>query len=98
MSTNKETVIAKFKNLKPATNAEVIRNPYVLEFLGLDEKSEYSESILEQRIITHLQQFLMELGTGFCFKAHQKRITFDNEHYRIDIVFYHKILKCNILI
>jgi predicted nuclease of restriction endonuclease-like (RecB) superfamily len=98
MSTNKEAVIAKIKNLKPATNAEVIRNPYVLEFLGLDEKSEYSESILEQRIITHLQQFLMELGTGFCFEARQKRITFDNEHYRIDLVFYHKVLKCNILI
>jgi len=98
MSTNKEAVIAKIKNLKPTTNSEVIRNPYILEFLELDEKSEYSESDLEQQILTHLQEFLVELGTGFCFEARQKRITFDNEHYRIDLVFYHKLLKCNILI
>jgi predicted nuclease of restriction endonuclease-like (RecB) superfamily len=98
MSTNKEAVIAKIKNLKPLTNAEIIRNPYIVEFLGLDEKTEYSESDLEQQILTHLQEFLMELGTGFCFEARQKRITFDNEHYRIDLVFYHKALKCNVLI
>jgi len=98
MSTNKEAVIAKIKNLKPTTNAEVIRNPYVLEFLDLDEKSEYSELDLEQKILNHLQEFLIELGTGFCFEARQKRITFDNEHYRIDLVFYHKVLKCNVLI
>jgi len=53
---------------------------------------------LEQQILNHLQEFLIELGTGFCFEARQKRITFDNEHYRIDLVFYHKVLKCNILI
>ena len=98
MSTNKEAVIAKIKNLKPATNAEIIRNPYILEFLDLDEKSEYNESELEQQILNHLQEFLIELGTGFCFEARQKRITFNNKHHRIDLVFYHKILKCNILI
>jgi len=98
MSTNKEAVIAKIKNLKPIANVEVIRNPYVLEFLDLDEKPEYSELDLERQILTHLQEFLIELGTGFCFEARQKRITFDNEHYRIDLVFYHKILKCNVLI
>ena len=98
MSTNKEAVIAKIKNLKPTTNAEVIRNPYILEFLDLDEKSEYSESELEQQILNHLQEFLIELGTGFCFEARQKRITFNNKHHRIDLVFYHKILKCNVLI
>ena len=98
MSVNKEAVIAKIKNLKPLTNAEVIRNPYMLEFLDLDEKPEYSELDLERQILTHLQEFLIELGTGFCFEARQKRITFDNEHYRIDLVFYHKILKCNVLI
>ena len=98
MSTNKEAVIAKIKNLKPTTNAEVIRNPYILEFLELDEKSEYNESELEQQVLNHLQEFLIELGTGFCFEARQKRITFNNKHYRIDLVFYHKILKCNILI
>jgi len=98
MSVNKEAVIAKIKNLKPENNIDVIRNPFILEFLGLEEKSQYSESDLEQAILTHLQQFLMELGTGFCFEARQRRITFDNEHYRIDLVFYHRILKCHVLI
>ena len=98
MSTNKESIIAKIKNLKPVTNAEVIRNPYILEFLDLEEKPEYSESDLEQSLLTHLQQFLIELGTGFCFEARQKRITFNNRHYRVDLVFYHRVLKCHILI
>ena len=98
MSTNKEAIIGKIKNLKPATNAEIIRNPFVMEFMDLDEKAEYSESDLEQQILNHLQEFLIELGTGFCFEARQKRITFNNKHYRIDLVFYHKILKCNVLI
>jgi len=71
MSTNKESVIAKIKNLKPTLNEEVIRNPYILEFLGLEEKAEYNESELEQQILNHLQEFLIELGTGFCFEARQ---------------------------
>jgi predicted nuclease of restriction endonuclease-like (RecB) superfamily len=98
MSTNKDAVIAKIKNLKPVANAEIIRNPYILEFLGLEEKPEYNESDLEQQILNHLQQFLIELGTGFCFEARQKRITFNNKYYRIDLVFYHRILKCHVLI
>ena len=98
MSTNKESVIAKIKNLKPAINEEIIRNPYVLEFLDLEEKSEYSETDLEQRILNHLQEFLIELGTGFCFEARQKRITFDNKHLRMDLIFCHRILKCHVLI
>ncbi len=98
LSTNKEAVIAKIKNLKPTNSVDIIRNPLVLEFLGLEEKSEYSESDLEQAILNHLQKFLMELGTGFCFEARQKRITFDNTHYYIDLVFYHRILKCHVLI
>jgi predicted nuclease of restriction endonuclease-like (RecB) superfamily len=69
MSTNKEAVIRKIKNLKPVTNAEIIRNPFVLEFLDLEEKSEYSETELETRILNHLQEFLIELGIGFCFEA-----------------------------
>jgi len=98
LSRNKESVIAKFKNQKPVYNSDVIREPYFLEFIGLEERSEYSESELEQAILNHLQQFLTELGTGFCFEARQKRITFDNTHYRIDLVFYHRILKCHVLI
>lgn len=77
---------------------DVIRNPYMLDFLELEDKPEFSESDLEQAIITHLQKFLMELGRGFCFEARQKRITFGNKHYRIDLVFYHRILKCHVLV
>ena len=98
LSKDKEAVVAKFKNQKPAQSVDIIRDPYFLEFLGLEERSEYSESELEQAILDNLQKFLIELGTGFCFETRQKRITFDNEHYRIDLVFYHRILKCHILI
>jgi len=98
LSTNKEAIIKKIKNLKPVSTNEVMRNPIVMEFLDIEEKSEYSETDLETAILNHLQKFLMELGTGFCFEARQKRITFDNEHYRIDLVFYHRILKSHILI
>ena len=98
LSKNKEAIIAKFKNQKPAQSLDIIRNPYSLEFLGLEERSEYSETELEQAILDHLQKFLIELGTGFCFEARQKRITFDNVHYRIDLVFYHRVLKCHVLI
>jgi predicted nuclease of restriction endonuclease-like (RecB) superfamily len=85
----------------PATDLkaeEVFRNPYLLEFLGLEGKSSYTETDLEAAIITNLQAFLLELGRGFCFEARQKRITFGNRHYRIDLVFYHRILKCHVLI
>jgi predicted nuclease of restriction endonuclease-like (RecB) superfamily len=98
LSKDKDAVIRKFKNQKPAQSVDVIRDPYFLEFLGLEERSSYSESELEEAILNHLQQFLIELGTGFCFEARQKRITFDNTHFRIDLVFYHRILKSHILI
>ena len=98
LSTNKEAVIAKIKNLIPTQTSDVIRDPYFLEFLDLEEKAEYSETELEKLILNNLQQFLVELGTGFCFEARQKRITFDNTHYRIDLVFYHRILKSHVLI
>ena len=98
LSKDKDAIISKFKNQKPIHNSEIIREPYFLEFLGLEERSEYSELDLEQAILNHLQKFLTELGTGFCFEARQKRITFDNTHYRIDLVFYHRILKCHVLI
>lgn len=98
ISTNKEALIAKVKSLKPTTNFEILRDPYILEFLGLEDNSAHSELDLEQAILTHLQKFLVELGTGFCFEARQKRITFDNTHYRIDLVFYHRILKSHVLV
>lgn len=98
ISTNKEALIAKIKSLKPTTNSEILRDPYILEFLGLENNSANSELDLEQAILTHLQKFLVELGTGFCFEARQKRITFDNTHYWIDLVFYHRILKSHVLV
>ncbi len=77
---------------------DAIKDPYVLEFIGLAEKSFYSESELEQKLIDKLEHFLLELGTGFTFVARQKRITFDSKHFKIDLVFYNRILKCFILI
>jgi predicted nuclease of restriction endonuclease-like (RecB) superfamily len=85
----------KASDLKPE---DVFRDPYLLEFLGLEEKSSYTETDLEAAIITNLQAFLLEMGRGFCFEARQKRITFGNKHYRIDLVFFHRILKCHVLI
>ncbi len=77
---------------------DAIKDPYILEFLGLPEKSDYSESALEQELIDKLGNFLLELGTGFSFVARQKRISFDEQHFRIDLVFYHRILRCFVLI
>ena len=77
---------------------DVLKNPLVLEFLGLDEKSSYSESDLESAIITHLEKFLLELGKGFLFEARQKRFTFDGDHYFIDLVFYNRLLRCYLVI
>ena len=98
LSTDKAAVLAGHAGAQPLVVADVVKNPYVLEFLGLDERTRYSESDLEAAIIAHLQTFLVELGRGFCFEARQKRITFDNEHYFIDLVFYHRILKCHVLV
>ena len=98
LSTNKELVIAKIKDEFPALPKDIVKNPYFLDFLDLEEKSEYSENDLEQAIINHLQKFLVELGRGFCFESRQKRITFDNRHYKIDLVFYNRILKCHVLL
>lgn len=77
--------------------ADLIKNPLVLEFLGLDERSAYSESELETAIIDKLESFLLELGKGFLFEARQKRFTFDNDHYFVDLVFYNRLLRCYVL-
>ena len=77
---------------------DVIRDPYVLEFLGLEQNASFYESDLEQGLIDHLQKFLLELGRGFAFIGRQERITFDNQHFYIDLVFYNYILKCFVLI
>ena len=98
LSVDKVSVVEKHSTGAGLTPEDVFRNPLMLEFLGLEEKNEYSETDMETTIIDHLQKFLIEMGRGFCFEARQKRITFDNRHYRIDLVFYHRILKCNVLI
>lgn len=76
----------------------LIKDPYILEFLGLEENKAYLEHELEQGLIDNLQKFLLELGKGFCFVARQRRITIDGDHYYIDLVFYNYILKCFVLI
>ncbi len=77
---------------------DIIKDPYVLEFLGLQQSASFFESDLEQALIDHLQNFLLELGNGFSFVARQKRLSFDGEHYYVDLVFYNYILKCFVLI
>lgn len=77
---------------------DIVKDPYILEFLGLDERSNYSENELETAIINNLEKFLLELGKGFLFQGRQVRFTFDEEHYFVDLVFYNRLLKCFVLI
>ena len=98
-SRDKEGVAAEIQKLEPGKAPEdIIRDPYVLEFLGLGQSASFYESDLEQALIDHLQKFLLELGRGFSFVARQKRFTFDGQHFFIDLVFYNYILKCFVLI
>ena len=78
--------------------ADAIKDPYVLEFLQLPESPVYSETELENKIIDHLQQFLLELRKGYTFVGRQVRLTFDEEHFKVDLVFFNRILKCFVLI
>jgi predicted nuclease of restriction endonuclease-like (RecB) superfamily len=77
---------------------DMVKDPYVLEFLGIHEKYRYSEKELEQKIIDNMQSFLLELGKGFSFVARQYRISLNNKHFYVDLVFYNIILKCFVLI
>ena len=77
---------------------DMLKEPYILEFLGLDEKAGYSESDLETAIIDQLEKFLLELGKGFLFEARQKRFTFDEDHFFVDLVFYNRLLRCYVII
>ena len=76
---------------------DLLKDPYVLEFTGLPELAKYSETDLETRIIDHLQEFLLELGRGFTFVGRQVRFTFEDEHYRVDLVFFNRLLRCFVL-
>ncbi len=101
LSTDKKVVIERARKQakqSPVEIAELIRDPYVLEFAGLSNMPGYTENELERVLLDHIQNFLLELGTGFCFEARQKRITLDNEHDYLDLVFYHRVLRCHLLI
>jgi len=80
------------------TSQDIVKDPYVLEFLGLPVLASYSESELEQKLIDKLEHFLLELGKGFTFVARQKRITIDEKHFAVDLVFYNRFLKCFVVI
>ncbi|MDD7178968.1 MAG: PDDEXK nuclease domain-containing protein [Lachnospiraceae bacterium] len=98
LSTDKEKVYSlALEGQKIESPKDAVKDPYVLEFLGLQELPEYSETELESRIIDHLQQFLLELGTGFAFIGRQVRFTFDEEHFMVDLVFYNRLLRCFVL-
>ena len=98
-SQDKTPVIAEAKEkLDEIKPEQFIHDPFVLEFLNLKDYPALRESDIEQALIDHLQQFLLELGRGFCFCARQKRMRYDDEDFYVDLVFYHSILKCHILI
>ncbi len=99
LSRNKESVKALARKGQIVEKPEdVVKDPYVLEFLGLEELPQYSENELEQRLITHLQTFLLELGKGYTFVGRQVRFTFDEQHFRVDLVFYNRLLRAFVLI
>lgn len=98
-SKDKESVVAEIQTTEPKPEYEkIIRDPYVLEFLDLPANPHFYEKDLEQALIDHLQNFLLELGRGFSFVARQKMISFDGRQFYIDLVFYNYILKCFVLI
>lgn len=98
VSRDKEIVAKEIDIPEKVEPKDIIRDPYVLEFLGLQGKSGFYEKDLEKAIIDHLQKFLLELGRGFSFVARQQKITFDGRHFFIDLVFYNYLLKCFVLI
>jgi len=99
MSSDKESVLAVAKNEKlPSDAKEIIKDPMFLEFLGLKREASYYERDLESAIITHLQEFLLELGNGFSFVAKQKRIHIEGDEFFVDLVFYNRLLQCFVII
>ena len=98
-SKDKEGILALAnKGMSVSSPEDVVKDTYTLEFLGLPDAKQYSESDLEQRLIDNLQTFLLELGKGFAFIGRQYPLTVNNRHYHVDLVFYHRILKCFVLI
>lgn len=99
LSRNKEALLAQIQgNNQKMDAADFIREPYVFEFLGLKMEDTFQEADLESALLDHLQAFLLELGNGFCFEARQKSFLIDNRRYKIDLLFYHRILKCHVVV
>ena len=99
LSNDKDSVLAVAKNEKlPSDAKEIIKDPMFLEFLGLKRETSYYERDLENAIITHLQEFLLELGNGFSFVSRQKRIHLDGDEFFVDLVFYNRLLQCFVII
>ena len=99
LSQNTELAYAELEDkLTPANPSDAIKSVYFFDFLELPNTHLIQESDLEEALIDHLEKFILELGDGFCFEARQKRILIDDEYYFVDLVFYHRILKCHILI
>jgi predicted nuclease of restriction endonuclease-like (RecB) superfamily len=98
LSRDKEQLAALTRERAESLTALNIRDPYIFEFLGLKPAEVMSESQLERQLIGKLQDFILELGHGFCFEATQKRILIGDEHFFVDLVFYHRVLKCHVLV
>jgi len=99
LSSNKTAVVERARsNAEAATPEMTIRDPYIFEFLGLKHYGLLTETEIESSLLEKFQKFLLELGYGFCFEARQKRILVGDEYYFVDLVFYHRILKCHILV
>jgi len=99
LSNDKESVLAVARRQRiPETPAEIVKDPMVLEFLGLKREAHYYENDLENAIITHLQEFLLELGNGFSFVARQKRILLEEDEFFVDLVFYNRLLRCFVVV
>lgn len=99
LSKNKEALAAIInKEVQPLTPKDILNAPMALEFLGLDKQAVVKESDLEQAILDNIQTFLLEMGQGFCFESRQKRILVDEDYFSIDLVFYHRILKCHVIV
>ncbi|MBO4574624.1 MAG: DUF1016 family protein [Bacteroidales bacterium] len=86
------------KNAQQVTPRDILHNPVTLEFLDIEQQDVYTETKLETAILNNLQRFLLEMGRGFCFEYRQKRILIDQDYYKADLIFYHRILKCHVII
>jgi len=99
LSNDKESVLSVARNERlPELPQEIVKDPMILEFLGLERKPQYYEKDLESALIEHLQQFMLELGNGFCFVVRQKRFLIEDDEYFADLIFYNRLLRCFVVI